>query len=100
MPFAERWKLVSYLDRIVLEEVIKIDSGKIDAKNIAVNISSASLENDSFRNWVYSLVKTLPETAPRINFEFAEFGAVQNLDLLKEFSAAVKEYGHLVGLDH
>jgi diguanylate cyclase (GGDEF)-like protein len=100
MPFAERWQLVSYLDRIVLEEVIKIDTGKIDAKNIAVNISSASLENDSFRKWVYSVVKTLPETAPRINFEFAEFGAVQNLDLLKEFSMAVKEYGHRVGLDH
>jgi len=100
MPFAERLQLVSYLDRIVLEEVMKIDTNVISDSNIAVNISSASLENNSFRNWVYSVLKTLPEKAPRISFEFAEFGAVQNLDLLKEFSVAVREYGHFVGLDH
>ena len=100
MPFAERWKLVSYLDRIVLEEVMRIDTAEINVNHVAVNISSASLENDSFRNWVYSALKALPEKTPRINFEFAEFGAVQNLDLIKEFSVAVRQLGHLVGLDH
>jgi diguanylate cyclase (GGDEF)-like protein len=100
MPFAERLQLVSYLDRIVLEEVMQIDANKISDNKIAVNISSASLENKSFRNWVYSVLKNLPAKTPRISFEFAEFGAVQNLDLLKEFSATVKEYGHFVGLDH
>ena len=49
---------------------------------------------------VYSALKNLPEKSPRINFEFAEFGAVQNLDLVKEFSSVVRQYGHLVGLDH
>ena len=100
MPFAERLHLVSYLDRIVLEEVMRIDSRKINVNHIAVNVSSASLENDSYRRWVYSALKNLPEESPRINFEFAEFGAVQNLDLVKEFSLVVRQYGHLVGLDH
>jgi len=100
MPFAEQLHLVSYLDRIVLEEVMQIDSRKITAKHIAVNVSSASLENDSYRRWVYSALKNLPDESPRINFEFAEFGAVQNLDLVKEFSLVVRQYGHLVGLDH
>jgi diguanylate cyclase (GGDEF)-like protein len=100
MPFAERLKLVSYLDRIVLEEVMKIDANEISGGIISVNISSASLENNSFRNWIYSVLKSLPEKAPRISFEFAEFAAVQNLDLLKEFSGIVREYGHFVGLDH
>jgi len=100
MPFAERLQLVSYLDRIVLEEVMQIDTSEISDRNISVNISSASLENDSFRNWIYSVLKNLPEKAARISFEFAEFAAVQNLDLLKEFSVTVREYGHFVGLDH
>jgi len=100
MPFAERLHLVSYLDRIVLEEVMKIDSRDKNIDNIAVNISSTSLENDSFRRWIYSALKNLSENTPRINFEFAEFGAVQNLDLVKEFSLVVKQYGHIVGLDH
>jgi len=100
MPFAERLQLVSYLDRIVLEEVLKIDAANIEANHVAVNISSASLENDSFRKWVYAVTKSLPETRPRINFEFPEFSAIQNLDLIKEFSEVVRQYGHRVGLDH
>ena len=100
MPFAERLKLVSYLDRIVLEEVMQIDPGEAGGSPIAVNISSTSLENDSFRNWVYSVLKTLPADKPRISFEFAEFSAVQNLELIKEFSTNVKQYGHFLGLDH
>ena len=100
MPFAERLHLVSYLDRIVLEEVMKIDSREKNIDNIAVNISSASLENDSFRRWIYSDLKNLSQNMPCINFEFAEFGAVQNLDLVKEFSLVVRQHGHRVGLDH
>jgi len=100
MPFAERLNLVSYLDRIVLEEVMKIDAGDIGSSPIAVNISSASLENNSFRNWVYSVLKSMAANKPRISFEFAEFSAVQNLELIKEFSVTVRQYGHFVGLDH
>jgi diguanylate cyclase (GGDEF)-like protein len=72
MPFAERLHLVSYLDRIVLEKVMRIDSRKTNIDHIAVNVSAASLENDSFRRWLYSALKNFPEKTPRINFEFAE----------------------------
>jgi len=56
--------------------------------------------NDTFRRWVLAASESLPAKAPRINFEFSEFGAVQHLDLVKEFSAEVRKYGHYVGLDH
>ena len=100
MPFAERLQLVSYLDRIVLEEVLKINASDIEADHVAVNVSSASLQNESFRKWVYASMKNLPDTKPRINFEFPEFSAIQNLDLIKEFSEIVRQNGHRVGLDH
>jgi diguanylate cyclase (GGDEF)-like protein len=100
MPFAERLQFVSYLDRIVLEEFLKIDASGINAEHVAVNISSASLKNDSFRKWIYSEMKTLPRTKPRINFEFPEFSAIQNLEMIREFSEVVRNYGHRVGLDH
>jgi EAL domain-containing protein (putative c-di-GMP-specific phosphodiesterase class I) len=45
-------------------------------------------------------MKNLPKTKPRINFEFPEFSAIQNIELIKEFSEAVRSYGHRVGLDH
>ncbi|MBW2485440.1 MAG: EAL domain-containing protein, partial [Deltaproteobacteria bacterium] len=100
MPFAERLQFVSYLDRIVLEKVMNIESRNIEGDHVAVNVSSASLQNDSFRKWVYSVMKTFPEKKPRINFEFPEFSAIQNLALIKEFSEFVRQYGHRVGLDH
>jgi diguanylate cyclase (GGDEF)-like protein len=100
IPFAEHLHLVSYLDRIVLEEVMQLDVASIGADRVAVNISPTSLQNDSLRRWLLDKIERLPEKAPRVNFEFPEFGAVQHLDRIKEFSLAVRKYGHLVGLDH
>lgn len=100
MPFAERLKLVSSLDRLVLEEIMQLNRNRIGVDHIAVNVSPASLEDDSFRQWVYSRLKNLPSDAPRLIFEFSEFGAVQHLSLVKEFSVFVRKYGHATGLDH
>jgi len=100
MPLAERLKLVSSIDRIVLEEVMQLDRNQLDVGSIAVNVSPASLQDDAFRQWLQSSLKTLPKTAPRIIFEFSEFSAVQNLNLVKDFSIFVREYGHAMGLDH
>lgn len=100
MPLAERLKLVSSIDRIVIEEVMQLDRNQLVVGNIAVNVSPASLQDDAFRQWLKSALKTLPRTAPRIIFEFSEFSAVQNLNLVKDFSIFVREYGHAMGLDH
>jgi diguanylate cyclase (GGDEF)-like protein len=100
IPFAERLHLVSYLDRIVLEDVMQLDIAKMNVGRVAVNLSPVSLQNNPFFRWLLSALENLPERAPRINFEFQEFGAVQHLDRLKEFSAAVRKYGHGIGLDH
>jgi diguanylate cyclase (GGDEF)-like protein len=100
MPFAERLHLVSYLDRIVLEDVMLLDGDRVGIERVAVNVSPASLQNDSFRRWLVFAIENLPQNAPRINFEFAEFGAVQHLEIIKEFSSVVRKFGHLVGLDH
>ena len=100
LPFAERLHLVQYLDRLVLEDVMQLDAAAISGDRVAVNVSPASLQNDSFRRWLLSALDKLPESVPRINFEFPEFGAVQHLDTIKEFSSAVREYGHFIGLDH
>jgi len=100
MPLAERLKLVSSIDRIVLEEVMQLDRNRLDVGSIAVNVSPASLQDDSFRQWLESALKKLPQTAPRIIFEFSEFTAIQNLDLVRDFSVLVRGYGHAMGLDH
>jgi EAL domain-containing protein (putative c-di-GMP-specific phosphodiesterase class I) len=79
---------------------MQLDVASIGADRVAVNMSPASLQNDSLRRWLLDKIERLPKKAPRVNFEFPEFGAVQHLDRIKEFSSAVRKYGHLVGLDH
>jgi EAL domain-containing protein (putative c-di-GMP-specific phosphodiesterase class I) len=100
MPLAERLKLVSAIDRIVIEEVMQLDRNQTGVGSIAVNVSPASLQDEAFRQWLQSALKTLPQTAPRMIFEFSEFGALQNIDLVRDFSIMVHGYGHAMGLDH
>ena len=100
MPFAERLKLVSALDRIVLEKVMGLDHSQLGIDTIAVNVSPATLQDDSYLDWLSSTLQNRSATIPRIIFEFAEFGAVQNINLVKQFSAMVRGKGHGLGLDH
>jgi len=100
MPLAERLNLVSLIDRVMLEEVMTLEKHQLGVDNVAVNISPASLQDDSFREWVYSFIQRIPANSPRLIFEFSEFGAVKNLNLIKEFTAAVRKVGYMVGLDH
>lgn len=100
MPVAERFKLVSAIDRLAIEELTKLDLRSLGTRKIAVNLSPASLHDTTFSHWVCTLLNNLPEAFPRIIFEFSEFAAVQNLKLVKDFSAAVRDCGHAIGLDH
>jgi diguanylate cyclase (GGDEF)-like protein len=100
MPFAERLNLVSTLDRIVIEEVMKINKDELGIDTVAVNISPTSLLDNSFIDWTRSSLGLLSDKAPRIIFEFAEFSAVQHLDLVKKFGTMVRQAGHGLGLDH
>ncbi|MBJ6752440.1 bifunctional diguanylate cyclase/phosphodiesterase [Geomonas anaerohicana] len=100
MPVAERLKLVSSIDRMVIEEALKVDYRRLGVERVAINLSPTSLEDDAFRNWLYAFLKALPAGAPRVNFEFSEFAAVQHLQSIREFGAAVRACGHGIGLDH
>jgi len=100
MPFAERLKLVSTLDRLVLEKITRFNRLDLPSENVAVNISAASLQDLSFRQWLENYLVKLPMSSPRLIFEFDEYGAVQNLQILKEFRTFLEKQGHGIGLDH
>lgn len=100
LPFAERLDLVSTLDRQVLERVRDLDPGSLPAGRVAVNLSPASLRDEPFREWLKEFLDNFPAEAPRIVFEFPEYGAVNNLEMVKEFGATVRRKGHGLGLDH
>lgn len=100
IPIAERLKLMSSLDRLIMEEVMKLDRDLLGADTMAVNLSTSSLQDESFVQWLKDTLMNLPEKAPKIIFEFTEFGAVQNENPVRSFAAAIRAAGHKIGLDH
>ncbi|MFH2124514.1 MAG: EAL domain-containing protein [Pseudomonadota bacterium] len=100
IPLAERLRCISSIDKIVIEKAMLVDSGKLHSNEFAVNISPSSLKDASFTAWLLSSLKKMPPGAPKIIFEFAEFNATQDLDILQDFAKKVKALGHFVGLDH
>ena len=100
MPLAERLGLVSALDRLVLKEAMKLQVGEIGIDKIAVNISAASMNDQSFMQELISAAREHPMSMPRIIFEFVEFSAIQHLDKLIEFRNSVGERGNGIALDH
>lgn len=100
IPLAERLRRISSIDRIVLEKALQIDTGKLHTNELAVNISPSSLKEAAFTTWLLSSLKTLPPGAPKIIFEFAEFNATQEIDIVQDFAKEVKSLGHFIGLDH
>lgn len=99
LPYAERLGLLPLLDRLILEEVLKIDAKQLLIDHLAVNISPTSLADPVFKEWILDTLKNA-SSAPRISFEFSEFAAIHNLSLIKAFQIFAHECGHTISLDH
>lgn len=100
MPFAERMMIISAFDRLVVEKVQRLHKSQLGVDTLAINLSPASLEDESFRRWLESILIQRTAEMPRLIFEFPEFSAVQHLERVKEFRLLANRYGHGVGLDH
>jgi len=100
IPLAQRIGVVSSLDRVVISKAMEVKRHQIDADQVAVNVSAASLHDASFVDWLMDVLQNANEDMPRMIFEFVEYSAVQRLEELRTLSARIQELGHGVALDH
>lgn len=100
LPMAERLNLTSALDRTVFNKAMAIDTGKLACNKIAINMSPSSLLDSAFKEWIFSSLQGIGDKGPQFIFEFAEFGAVQHLEIVRDFSTKIRKLGHSIGLDH
>lgn len=100
VPLAERLQLVPRLDRVVLNKVFAGQQALSSLATIAVNISPSSLNDPEFVAWIVRELQQRSGAFPHVIFEFSEFGAVQYLDMVKDFSQKIQALGHGIGLDH
>jgi diguanylate cyclase (GGDEF)-like protein len=103
IPAAERYNLMSTLDRWVVREALtKLadkSTGKEARYTIAINLSGASLSEDRFLDDVIKQLKKLKLPKGAICFEITETAAISNLSRVVHFMNALKKLGCKFSLD-
>ncbi len=103
IPAAERYNLMSTLDRWVIHKALSEladRSGDVDARyTLAINLSGTSLSEDRFLDFVVDELgkRKLPQGA--ICFEITETAAISNLSRVVHFMQALKRLGCKFSLD-
>ncbi len=101
IPVAERYGLISMIDRWVLETVVKNYDRLFGEPGtlVSVNLSGASLSDDRFIDFAQSLISQSHIDPYCICFEITETAAISHLDQAKRFIRSMKELGVRFALD-
>jgi diguanylate cyclase (GGDEF)-like protein/PAS domain S-box-containing protein len=103
IPSAERYNLMSTLDRWVIQtaltDLADHESKKEARYTLAINLSGTSLSEDRFLEFVIDELKKhkLPKCA--ICFEITETAAISNLSRVVHFMQTLKKLGCMFSLD-
>lgn len=101
MPMAEHTGQSGAIDRMVIEQVLEQTvSGKLVNTVHAVNLSSGSLLDGNFANWLCDRLSKHPDHAPRLAFEFSEYALLRDIHTARELCDRLAAYGCACGIDH
>jgi diguanylate cyclase (GGDEF)-like protein/PAS domain S-box-containing protein len=105
LPAAERYNLISSLDRWVVRNTFAWYSGYCTRAGvngldvIAINLSGASISDSSFLKYVKSEMEKHEVPAGVICFEITETAAIENIQAATEFMHELKNLGCRFALD-
>ncbi len=103
IPAAERYNLMSTLDRWVIHEALsQLADRNRDGEaryTIAINLSGTSLSEDRFLDFVINELKAQKLPAGAICFEITETAAISNLSRVIYFMQTLKKLGCKFSLD-
>ncbi len=100
-PMAKRLGLATDFDRAIITEVLsRLVSRRYENTPVAVNLFPASLQNKAFVGWLCAELAKVPDAASRLLLEISEYGAIENIDALRDFINRMLQFGTRVGLDH
>lgn len=101
IPMAKRLGMIQDFDRLVVQEVMKrMAESPEDKTPIAINLFPTSIHDSSFNDWLVRNLETSPAIAPRLIFEIAEYGAVENIATLKTWVDRIRSTGAKTSIDH
>jgi len=103
LPIAERYHIMSKIDRSVLEKALEVlANAAYSASNIdyfSINLSGQSMTDEHFVDLAVDLLKRSGIDATRLVFEITETSAVTNLDRAAYLIKALRDMGCRFALD-
>lgn len=101
IPVAKRLGLIQALDRLVVSEVMaQVARGGGDGLPVAVNLFPASIMDNSFNDWLHAELMSQPAVAARLILEVSEYGAVEDVAMLKSWVDRIRGTGAKTSIDH
>jgi diguanylate cyclase (GGDEF)-like protein/PAS domain S-box-containing protein len=102
LPAAERYQLMSDIDRWVIGESLRLlmEQDRCGREVlISINLSGQSLGEEHFLDYVLTKLDRIGACATQVCFEITETVAVNNLSIALKFIEAIKHYGCKFSLD-
>jgi diguanylate cyclase (GGDEF)-like protein/PAS domain S-box-containing protein len=103
LPAAERYNLISKIDRWVIsntfEYISKNSQFQKQINFVSINLSGQSLTEDDFLEYVVNGLKESTIDTSKICFEITETAAISNLNRAIDFMTTLKELGCKFALD-
>ena len=100
MPMAERVGLASRIDRLAIDKLLDfMVTGKEVSIDYAVNLSTTSLHDPEFKEWLCRRLLDNPAAARRLLVEFTEYSALVNVQDTGNFIQRLGTLGCRCGID-
>ena len=103
LPAAERFHLISRIDRWVIGQMfewMKINADSLNhIETISVNLSGQSLGDLTFHRYVLNLIETISIDCSKLCFEVTETAAITNIGDAKNFIEVMNKHGVKFSLD-
>ncbi len=101
IPIAERYGVITIVDRWVLEATLNAYHQYFATRQdlVSINLSGASINDERFTNFAIDLIKKSKVPGNCLCFEITETAAITNLSYAQKFIAAMKDLGIMFALD-
>ena len=101
MPMAERIGLATDIDKFAVSKLLEHMQAENDKQPVyAINLSSCSLHNPVFIQWLCCRLQNAPACAWRLFIEIPEYGALINIQDTRNLIERLGALGCHCGIDH
>lgn len=98
LPAAERFGLMSKIDRWVVEKAMSLLSD-INGLRLFINLSGSSLRDQSLLDLIEDSLKSNPKISKQLGFEITEFTNIPSIERAREWMNRIKDLGCQFALD-